>query len=171
MLLDVVGQPEFLLALAIVAATGMGGLYYLKRRNERETVHRLLIALRSYHVLYGALYKEQPLSASESVRGIRRRLETTLEKLPEGSKAYRPVREMYQACLSFLTQIGPTALPEEPDPLSSRVMAASRIRRRVLEDALNRLRGVFETRIDQLYEAYSIEKLPPPSAHEADEEV
>ena len=78
----------------------------------------------------------------------------------------RPVREMHQACLSFLTQIGPTALPEEPDPLSSRVMAASRIRRRVLEESLNRLRRVFDARMDQLYEACGIEKPPPRGADE-----
>jgi hypothetical protein len=170
MLSDVVGKPEFFLALAIVAAIGMGGLYYLKRRNERETVRRLLIALRGYPVLHGPLHREQPLPASESVRGIRRRLGSALQKLPEGSKAHRPVREMHQACLSFLTQIGPTALPEEPDPLSRRVMAASRIRRRELEDALNRLRWIIDTRTDRLYESYGIEKPPPPPAREADGE-
>jgi hypothetical protein len=166
-------QPEFFVPIAIVAAIGItGALYYLKRRGERKTVRRLLIALRGYHVLHGPLYSEQPLSASESVRGLRRRLGTALEKLPEGSKAHRAVREMHQACLSFLTQIGPTALPEESDPLSSRVMAASGIRRRVLEEALNQLRRVFEARMDRLYEAYSIEKLPPPPpAREVDEEA
>jgi hypothetical protein len=45
-------------------------------------------------------------------------------------------------------------------------MAASRIRRRVLEESLNRLRRVFDARMDQLYEACGIEKPPPRGADE-----
>jgi hypothetical protein len=39
-------------------------------------------------------------------------------------------------------------------------MAASGIRRRVLEDALSRLRWILRTGMDDLYEAYGIEKPP-----------
>src|SRR5919199_3038258 len=155
------GGPSFLLAAAIVTAVGLGGLYYRKRRNEKETVRRLLALLRDHRVLHEPVYREEPLSASESVRGIRMRLRDALEKLPDGSKAHRPVREMHEACLSFLTQIGFSPMPEESDPLSKRWMAASGARRRALEDALIRLRRILNTRMDQLYEAYGIEKPPP----------
>jgi LPXTG cell wall anchor motif len=159
---DAMEPITFFLVAAIIAAVGIGALYYRKRRNERQTVRQLLMALRDYRVLHGPLYKEQPLSASESVRGMRMRIGSTLEKLPESSKAHRPLREMHQACLSFLTQIGPTAVPEESDPLSQRWMAASGIRRRVLENALSRLRRILHTRMNELYKAYDDIEKPPP---------
>ena len=164
-------NPSFwilvLLLASVAAAAGTGGLYYRKRRNEKETVRRLLTLLRDHRALRSPLYLEQPLSASESVRGIRVRLRDALETLPESSKAYRPVREMHQACLSFLTQTGFSPMPEESDPLSKRWMAASGARRRALEDALIRLRRILNACMNQLYEAYGIEK---PPLHEADEE-
>jgi hypothetical protein len=158
------GSLSFLLALAI-AAVGIGGLHYHRRRNEKKRVYRLLAFLRDHRVLYGPLYQEEPVAASESVRGMQMRLRNDFERLPRGSKAFRPVLEMHEACLRFLTQVTSLPMPGETELLPGEWTARG-VHRQTLEDALTKLRRVFASRMDQLYESYSIEKPPPCEADE-----
>ncbi len=128
-------------------------------RKEEKTVRGLLAFLRTRSVLYSPLYREHPLAALGSVRRMRTRLREDLERLPPGSRAFRPVREMHEACLGFLTRISPLPMPGEtelsPDKLADGVYW------RTLQDALVRLRETFDSCIDELCEDYGMEKPPP----------
>ena len=139
--------------------------YYRKRRNERKMVRGLLTFLWSRRVLYSSLYQEHPVAALESIRGIQLKLRDALERLPDESKAFRPVREMHEACLGFLTRIEPSTrveplpMPGETELLSDKWVSG--IYRQTFGEDLIRLRSAFNPHMDELYEAYGIEKPPP----------
>jgi len=152
--------------LVIVAAV-IGGLYYRRRRNEEKLVRRLLTSLWiwNHRTLRGDLYQKDPVAVLESVKGIRVSLKSYLERLPNDSKGLQPVREMHEACLRFLTQVG--SLPAAGETgLQPGKWVAGGTYRRALEDALSRLRSSLDAGMDQLQEAYGREKLPLPETDE-----
>jgi len=158
---------SFLLILVIVAAAGIGGLYYRKRRSEERLVRKLLASswVWTNRTLRSELHQKDPRPALEAVQGMRINLKGNLERLPEESKAAQPVREMHEACLRFLMQVG--SLPADGETgLQPGKWAAGGGYRLTLEDALIRLRNALEAGMNQLQEAYGIEKLPPSETNE-----
>ncbi len=132
--------------------------YYRKRRNERAVVHSLLTFLWGRRTLY-LLYQEHPEAALEFVQKIQSRLKDDLERLPNKSRAYWPVREMHEACLKFLIQTDPltrTDSSRDAELLSDKW--AGSVYRRSLVDALLRLREIVNSRMDELYEECGIER-------------
>ena len=71
---------------------------------------------------------------------------------------------MHEVCLGFSTGIGSSG---ETELLSDKWVGS--IYRRALGDALIRLRGIVNSRMDKLYEECDIEKLPRMKASEKDQ--
>lgn len=133
--------------------------YCFGRRKEEKTVRGLLAFLRTRSVLYSPLYRAHPLASLGCVRRMRARLREALERLPPGSRAFRPVREMHEACMGFLTRIESLPMPGETELSPDKLVGG--VYRRMLDDALVRLRETFSSRINELCEEYGIEKPPP----------
>jgi hypothetical protein len=151
------GAVALLLMAAVV-------YFYLKQRNEKKRVYGLLAFLWGRRVLYSSLYQEHPVAALESVRGIQKRLRADLERLPNGSKAFWPVREMHEACLGFLAQTEPLTRVEPVSDIGETELLSDKwvggIHWRMLENSLIRLRSSFSPLMEELYEEFGIEKPP-----------
>ena len=129
------------------------------RRQERDQVRALLTFLWTRRVLDSPLYQEDPRGSLGSVREIRVRLRQDLEGLPSESAVLRSLREMHEACLEFLNRIEPLPMPRDSEPLPSVWLGGAYWE--TLGDALTLLRRTFEPCMDQLYEAYGIDKPRP----------
>jgi hypothetical protein len=159
-------------AIATIAALAGGVLYWMigrivghvlrrraARRQERDRVRALLTFLWAHRVLDSPLYQEDPRGSLNSVREIRVRLRQDLEALPLESEALRPIREMHEACIGFLNRIEPLPMPAESEPLPPEWLDG--VYWGKLGNALGLMRQVFDPCMNQLYEAYNLDKPPP----------
>jgi len=164
--LSALGALAAIIALVVGAIWAVGRIvvgHFRRRREaerrERDAVRGLLEWLWGHRVLYEWHHQEHPVGALESVREIRARLRDELGRLTEGSQAIPPVRDMHEAGVEFLRRVEPLPKPKEPGLLPVEWMGTEAWHQH--NDALIGLRQVFNARMNQLFDAYGIEKPPP----------